>query len=342
MGLPRIFHRAALAVCLLVLGSLAFAQPSARGYVDMVYVPQVEKVLLFGGQKDYLEPYAPLGETWWYDPAADSWTQVTTEPQPGPRGASHIAVHHPTGTVVVFGGGVPVEGGFQPLSETWLFDPATERWSLLSFGEGETPQAEIGEMFEYHPASDLFVLHGGFTLDGFRFLNRTWHFDLEARTWTEADPETSPPGMNYKAFAYDPRTERLVMSGGRDDDAQAVDETWSYDPREATWEFHPRSPRQPAVGYARMVYDDAAETLVRFGGVGAGGADASGVWTMDEDFAWSRLEIDGESPGELSRHAMTYVPGHGVLVFGGVYRGDPEFHGDLWLLDAVGGTWSRR
>lgn len=326
----------------LALVATAFAQPSARGYVDMAYVPQVEQVFLFGGQQDYFAPYAPLGETWWYDPAGDVWTQVATDPEPGARGASSIEVHTPSGTVVMFGGGVPIENGFQPLTETWLFDPTEGQWRMLSFEEGETPEAVIGEMFAYHEAADLFVLHGGFTLDGQRFLNDTWHFDLDAKTWTRADPANVPPGMNYKAFAYDPRTERIVMSGGRDDDAEAVDETWSYDPREPDWIFHERSEEAAAVGYARMVYDADAETLVRFGGVSIGDEEAAGVWTMSEDFTWSQAATEGEGPGQLSRHAMTFVPGVGSLVFGGVVRGRPDFNADLWVLDLVEGAWQLR
>ena len=37
-------------------------------------------------------------------------------------------------------------------------------------------------MFGYHEAADVFVLFGGFTLDGLRYPNATWHLDLAART----------------------------------------------------------------------------------------------------------------------------------------------------------------
>ena len=324
-----------LALSVLMSGA-SLAQPSPRGYVDMEYVPQVEKVLLFGGQKDYAPPYAPLGETWWYDPASDEWTQVTSEPQPSPRSAAHLAVHAPTGTVVMFGGGVPVDDGFASVSETWLFDPLEEAWTSLSFDEDESPQAVIGEMFAYHEATDLFVLHGGFTLDGFRFVNDTWHFDLAERSWTQVDPDNVPEGRNYNAFAYDPRNEVLVMSGGQD--AQE-DEVWTYDPRESAWQQREKPPASRSIGYARMVYDEHLDTLIRFGGAG----DYSGsAWTVSEEFAWSELAVEGESPGPVSRHAMEFVPGVGVLVFGGVFRGQPDFNDALWVLDTMELRWHER
>lgn len=83
---------------------------------------------------------------------------------------SHLEVHAPTGSVVLFGGVKPTVHGFDTFSETWVFDPFEERWSQLSF-EGPTPRAEIGEEFAYHEAADPFVLHGGLTLNGFRVLD---------------------------------------------------------------------------------------------------------------------------------------------------------------------------
>jgi len=338
-GAARVRLGCFLVLFVLIVG-VSLAQPSPRGYVDMEYVPQVEKVLLFGGQKDYSAPYAELGETWWYDPASDIWTQVTSEPQPSPRSAARLAVHAPTGTVVMFGGGGPVANGFESFTETWLFDPLEEQWTLLSFDEGESPQAVIGEMFAYHEAADLFVLHGGFTLDGYRFLNDTWHFDLDEHTWTEVDPDNVPVGRNYNAFAYDPRNEVLIMSGGQDDQTlENTDEVWTYDPRESSWEQHEKLPTSRWIGYPRMVYDEHLDALIRFGGVGE---DPGTVWTVSEDFEWSKLEVDGDSPGIISRHAMEFVPDVGVLVFGGVYRGQPDFNDDLWVLDTRELRWHRR
>lgn len=323
-------------LALFVMAGTVFAQPGPRGYVDLVYVPQVQKALLVGGQLDFLEPYRAVGGTWWYDPADDTWSEVTSEPQPGVRSAAHLAVHDPTGTVVMFGGGVPVDGGFQTFNETWLFDPVEERWSQLSFEEGASPQAQIGEMFAYHEASDLFVLHGGFTLDGMRFLNDTWHFDLAEGAWTKVEPATSPPGMNYKAFAYDPRTEQLVLSGGVVEEA---DDTWTYDPRDPDWQRHEKQPETRWVDYVRMVYDPNLDTLIRFGGTNE---DEGAVWSVSEDLEWSLLDIEGESPPRMSRHAMTAVPGLGVLVYGGVYRGRPDFASDMWVINTVEGRWELR
>ena len=316
--------------------SAALAQPSPRGYVDMVYVPQVGKVLVFGGQAITGPPFTALGETWWYDPAEGTWEQVTTEPQPSPRSAASIEVHTPTGTVVMFGGGYFTGETFATFDETWLFDPASETWTLLEFAEGEAPGSAIGEMFAYHEAADTFVMFGGLILDGFRFLSDTWHFDLATRTWTKVATARTASATNYNAFAYDPRTERLVMSGGQ---FEMQDEVWTYDPREATWQGGARVPTGPEVPYARKVYDPDSGMLVRFGGLNE---PAGTVWTIDDSLTWSLLEVDGPTPDSLSRHAMVAVPGVGVMTFGGVYDDGDSYHDNVWILDVNDRRWERR
>jgi hypothetical protein len=314
---------------------IALAQPSPRGYVDMVYVPQVGKVLLFGGQSSPNPPYPPVGGTWWWDPQSGAWTEVTSEPQPTPRSAGHLEVHDPTGTVVLFGGVRPAADGFATLSETWLFDPFEESWSLLEF-DGPTPTAEIGEQFAYHGAADLFVLHGGFTLNGFRALNTTWHLDLLAGAWERVEPVDPPPGRNYNAFGYDPGAALLVMSGGTED---TPDETWTYDPAALRWTLVERREGLPEIPYARFTFVAELDALVRLGGLGH---DAGTPWRYDvADNVWTAVATEAPGP-HVSRHAMTAVPGLGVVVFGGLTEGAAAFNDDLWVLDVAEGRWTRR
>jgi hypothetical protein len=313
----------------------AAAQPSPRGYVDMVYVPQVDRVLVFGGQSSPNPPYPPLGGTWWWDPRSGAWTEIVSEPQPSPRSASHLEVHAPTGTVVLFGGGKPAGGGFDTFSETWVFDPFAQRWSLLEF-DGPTPTAEIGEQFAYHEAADLFVLHGGLTLNGFRMLNDTWHLDLSAGSWERVEPANPPPGRNYNAFGYDPRSELLVMSGGLD---QGVDETWTYDPAARQWTFMGERDGLPETPYARFAYVESSGALLRLGGLGR---DSGTLLRYDVTAnAWTALAAANDGPN-VSRHAMVAVPGVGLVVFGGLPVGWQGYSNALWVYDPAVGSWQQR
>ncbi len=332
---PAMAITVAMSLLALAMAATALAQPGARGYVDMVYVPQTGKVLVFGGQSSPNPPYPALGGTWWWDPAGGSWTEVTSEPQPSPRSAGHLELHAPSGSVVHFGGGEPTATGYRAFSETWLFDPSAESWTLLEF-EGPAPRAEIGEMFAYHEAADVFVLFGGFTLDGFRYLNATWHLDLDARAWTQVEPTTSPQGRNYNAFAYDPTHQVLVMSGGVE---EGQDETWTYDARSESWTLVEQREGTSEVPYARFVWDPTAATLVRVGGLGDAAAP---IWTYDLDTNdWRELLTAGDAP-HVSRHAATAVPGLGVVVYGGLPNGKSEFTDALWVLDAATAAWEAR
>jgi hypothetical protein len=318
------------------MAACAIAHPGARGYVDMVYVPQTGKVLVFGGQASPNPPFPALGGTWWWDPLDGSWTEVTTQPQPSPRSAGHLELHGPTGTVVHFGGGEVTDGGYRTFGETWRFDPSDDSWTLLEF-EGPTPEAAIGEQFAYHDASDLFVLYGGYTLNGGgRYLRETWHLDLVARRWTLAEPERSPIGRNYNGFAYDPTDEALVMSGGL---YGVRDETWTYDPRSSTWTLVERRAEARDVAYTRLVWDGDAETLVRVGGLGPGTAP---IWTYDlATNDWTEALPAGAAP-HVSRHAVAAVPGLGVVVYGGLPDGGDAFSDALWVLDVADGSWEKR
>src|SRR2546423_14456555 len=74
-----------------------------------------------------LPGFKPAGLVYEYDSAGDSWTQKKPMPHP---------VHHAAGTALngkmyLFGGfDLPAAGppGWNPVSDTWEYDPATDGW----------------------------------------------------------------------------------------------------------------------------------------------------------------------------------------------------------------------
>ena len=126
------------------------------------------------------------------------------------------------------------------------------------------------------------------------------------------------------------------MSGGVE---EGQDETWTYDPRRETWTLIEQREGTSEVPYARFVWDPAAATLVRVGGLGDAAAP---IWTYDlEANDWRELVPAGDAP-HVSRHAATAVPGLGVVVYGGLPNGDSAFTDALWVLDASTGAWEAR
>jgi hypothetical protein len=118
--------------------------PGVRQYTAMVYDPVGQRMILFGGL-DAVASQPPdatwaydsvfpewdhtLADTWAYDPAANTWTELAPASAPPARGWHDMAYELETGLIVLFGGG-PARGSFT--DETWLYDLVANAWSEWS------------------------------------------------------------------------------------------------------------------------------------------------------------------------------------------------------------------
>lgn len=309
-------------VCLLgvALGSSwGAAQPSPRFYVNAAYVPLVGKVLVYGGIIDPEVPApGPVEVTdpiWWWDPVDGSWTRGLGDGAPASY-VSQIAVHDPTGKILVYGA-----RGFSWYGETWLFDPTNESWEQFEVPMELAPTTGLGPGMTYHPPTDTFVMYGNKT--GEYFDPAVWHLDLAERTWTKVETQDFPMGRNYVSFVYDPTSELIVLYGSTDWPINIDFRAYTYDPASLTWQVGGAAPTS-SIGdyYSKTVFDHDSGKLVRYGGTGEHSATP---WIYDVASAtWQELVTTGPSPESRRSHAMTAVPGLGVVVFGGVgYR--PSF-----------------
>ena len=104
--------------------------PPARGYSAMAYDPASKRTILFGG----IFVSETIDDTWAFDCAANTWTELATDVAPSPRGKHGMAFNAEDGTIVLFGGG-PLVGKYpnwEGLADTWIFDPVAENWSPIS------------------------------------------------------------------------------------------------------------------------------------------------------------------------------------------------------------------
>lgn len=99
--------------------------PPSRVYGAMAYDPTADKIILFGGV-DEGNGEQPVGDTWAYSLASNSWTQLSPAVAPSARGWAAMAYEAGSGKLVLFGGGTRRDA---PLADTWLFDAATDVWT---------------------------------------------------------------------------------------------------------------------------------------------------------------------------------------------------------------------
>jgi hypothetical protein len=206
--------------------------PSARGYVSMAYDSESDKIILFGGQIEG-RGIIPNGETWAYDIASNTWTEMKPDAGPAIKAAVDLVYDAESDRVILFGG-----GGEQLniMSDTWAYDYNTNTWTEMAAG----PEDHLGYRMAYDIESDRCILFGGMGYPSLSLFNDTWAYDFNSDTWTEMQPNTSPSARNFHAMAYDAQADRVILFGGSEWDEnmndKALGDTWAYDFNTNTWE----------------------------------------------------------------------------------------------------------
>lgn len=132
--------------------------PPARNAHRMAYDSRRQRTVMFGGA-DAGGQF--LGDTWEYDGATATWTQVFPPVSP-PRRWNHVMEYDPGRGVVVMSGGYgnPQCGNYCAsfLSDVWEYNGVT--WTQRATGT-TTPSGREGAGFAFDTARQRFVLQGG-------------------------------------------------------------------------------------------------------------------------------------------------------------------------------------
>ncbi len=98
-------------------------------YAPMVYCPQSDRILMFGGLELTAQFEGRLvGETWLYDLENNRWERLEMHKGPSPRTQHAMVYSRALEKVVLFGGevGGAYKGEFT--DELWFFDPVSQIW----------------------------------------------------------------------------------------------------------------------------------------------------------------------------------------------------------------------
>jgi hypothetical protein len=170
--------------------------PPAREGPEMIYDPQREQIVLYGGH-DELGSY--LNDAWAWD--GQTWTPISIETA-SPQASCFMMIYDPTfDRLVAFLSGSP--GG------TWLWQG--NRWARLETNNIE-PWQRCGAGAAYDLANERAIMFGG--TYGEEILNETWAFD--GSRWQKVDLLLSAPARWGHAVFYDETRQKIVIFGGFD------------------------------------------------------------------------------------------------------------------------------
>ena len=131
--------------------------PSPRLGHAIVYDSTNKEMVLFGGEIE-VDPLTRNNETWVYEEATNTWTELLPSAPPVER-SKHAMVYDPiNGRIVMFGGFAP--GSSIPNGETWTFDSTIREW-LQVFPQGTPPVSRFLHAMAFDHDRQKTLLFGG-------------------------------------------------------------------------------------------------------------------------------------------------------------------------------------
>ncbi len=195
----------------------AINPPGIRYSANMVYDIARGVHVLWGGVNASNVGY---DETWEYNPATQTWTQIFTAASPGSRVYAGMAYDQSRGRTVLYGGR---DDAFLPVTPLfWEYDGSN--WT--SVAPPGMPGDMYGHAMVYDQLRGRVVIQGG---RGAAFHSGTWEYDGVHcyRFNAEASPAA---GSYFAATAYDLLRDRVVVCGGYNTSFQRSNDTWERDP----------------------------------------------------------------------------------------------------------------
>lgn len=273
------------------------------------------KVLMFGGAVPLGDTTIPLEGTWVFDAAVGEWSVSNSDVSPSPRSGHAMALHPPTGKVVLFGGGA---AEFRPCPRTrfcpgvednqvWHYDPGTNTWEDMTPpvpDEESWPVVRFGTRFVFEPIGGRLIMFGGVGVFGEgltpTFYEDTWAYDPVTNEWenlTSADEEAPRPlGRTTYGMVWSEEAQRIMLFAGDSLAGTDDDHLWAFDPETAVWEDRGVGELGPYDRwYHLLTTDPQSGRLVLIGGSGSiltpiQGGSIREVGPLDEVWTWSEAE----------------------------------------------------
>ncbi|MFQ6107805.1 MAG: Ig-like domain-containing protein, partial [Thermoplasmata archaeon] len=269
-------------------------------------------MVIFGG-------YGPGGyknDTWEYDYASNTWTQIVTNPTPPSREWPGMA-YDSTNEVCVLFGGMNSSG---VLKDTWEYDVNTNSWEETSpfFGPKEMFSSPLA--FDSSAAKTIMVGMDFATED-----METWAYDASLDSWTFQVAHGISDRSGH-AMAYDASRDKIVVFGGSYL-LTVLGDTWEFDYATKSWTDFGTGGPAPRFSHA-MAYDSTANVVYLFGG--RDGLSRFSDTHKREGTSWSVVGV-GTSPDARDSTTLVYDTVNGYVIMCCGYDGSQRFN-DTWVL----------
>jgi len=256
--------------------------------------------------------------------------------------------YDPVGHRMILFGGTDQTVDF---NDVWALrlDAGQEAWAKLR-PYGQAPTARRGAAAAFDPASNRYVLFGGFSDVRSVYWDDTWLVDLATGDgrWVKHDPAAPhPPGRREPTLVYQhldgpEPVERLILFGGYNATFDFND-VWAFDLRPGQEGWTQLSPCGTKPGQRdghAAVYDAAHQRMIVYGGWDRRPTlrTIGDTWALDLTpgaECWSELRPDGTTIPSMGWSSAVYdaCPGQERdLIFGGFNNSANRSSSDVWSL----------
>jgi len=308
--------------------SLSIAPFARFGHASVFDIAR-QKMIVFGGYNGSL-----LNDTWSYDPAINSWTELNPSNPPSPRFDHAMVYDSSRDRIIMFGG---YNNG--PLNDTWSYDPATNSWTELN--PSNPPPCRYRHALVYNPTDGGIILFGGASYG--TCLDDTWAYDPDTNRWTDLKPSNSPPGRQLHSMVYNIAQGQVILFGGSllggCVPTNPLDDTWSFNPLNNSWtNLNPPCHPEARFNHA-MVYDQISGQIILFGGSKDLDNYLDDTWSYNIlNNVWTE-RYPSQRPYSRGGHSLVIDPIFGfVILFGG--EDTKGCLDDIWFYDVPNGDWN--
>jgi N-acetylneuraminic acid mutarotase len=263
--------------------------PSARFNHAMVYDSDRGEIVLFGG----FSSSDRIGDTWIYNIASNTWTNVSPQLSPSRRSDSGAAYDAKAKKVVIFGGygfGDTIKG------DTWAFDVERRTWTQMA--PTNSPTGRYGSIMVYDYYLEKCLLFGGHLSDesgkDYGYENEIWAYDFAADNWEMLPTQNKPPARYWHDLAYDPEGNRIILFGGSQGGGNDQGDTWIFSCRDYRWTKEISIENPGVRSQPSLAYDTLTKRTLMFGGadfVMSGTFNYyNDLWELDENNQWMELK----------------------------------------------------